>query len=79
MSGRFQACGLENNCQVWGVLYLTSGGDALPNKRIDWNIEKSHTNDAVCITDLQPDTCDIKRMGNKTYAQTKQKLKPTMF
>ena len=47
-----------------GVLYLTSGGDTA-NKRIDWNIEKSHTNDAVCITDLQPDTCDIKEWAIK--------------
>ena len=42
-----------------GVLYLTNGGDTA-NKRIDWNIEKSHSNDAICITDLKPDTCDIK-------------------
>lgn len=42
-----------------GVLHLTNGGDTA-NKRIDWNIEKSHSNDAICITDLKPDTCDIK-------------------
>ena len=42
-----------------GTLYLTTGGDTA-NKRIDWEIEKSHSNDAVCITDLQPNTCDIK-------------------
>lgn len=42
-----------------GVLYLTNGGDTA-NKRIDWNVEKSHANDAVCITDLQPDTYDMK-------------------
>ena len=42
-----------------GLLYLTNGGDTA-NKRIDWNIEKSHSNDAICITDLQPDTCDVK-------------------
>lgn len=42
-----------------GTLHLTTGGDTA-NKRIDWGIEKSHSNDAVCITDLQPDTCDIK-------------------
>ena len=47
-----------------GVLYLTSGGDTA-NKRIDWNIEKSHANDAVCITDLQPDTCDMKEWTMK--------------
>ena len=42
-----------------GILHLTNGGDTA-NKRIDWNIEKSHSNDAICITDLQPDTCNIK-------------------
>ena len=47
-----------------GGLYLTSGGDTA-NKRIDWNIEKSHANDAVCITDLQPDICDMKEWTMK--------------
>lgn len=42
-----------------GILHLTNGGDTA-NKRNDWNIEKSHSNDAICITNLQPDTCEIK-------------------
>lgn len=42
-----------------GVLHLTNGGDTA-NKRIDWDIEKSHSNDAICVTDLKPDTIDIK-------------------
>lgn len=42
-----------------GMLYLTNGGDTA-NKRIDWDITKSHSNDAICITDLRPDTCEIK-------------------
>ena len=42
-----------------GVLHLTNGGNTA-NKRIDWNIKKSHSNDAICITDLKPDTCYIK-------------------
>ena len=42
-----------------GILYLTTGGDTA-NKRIDWNIDKTHSNDAICITDLKPDTTDIK-------------------
>ena len=42
-----------------GMLYLTNGGDTA-NKRIDWDIAKSHSNDAICITDLRPDTCEIK-------------------
>lgn len=41
-----------------GNLYLTTGGDTA-NKRIDWNIEKSHSNDAICITDLKPASVDI--------------------
>ena len=42
-----------------GLLYITNGGDTA-NKRIDWNIAKSHSNDAICITDLKPETCEIK-------------------
>lgn len=42
-----------------GILHLTNGGNTA-NKRIDWNIEKTHSNDAICITDLQPDTCNVK-------------------
>lgn len=42
-----------------GMLHLTNGGDTA-NKRIDWDIEKSHSDDAICITDLKPDTCEIK-------------------
>ena len=42
-----------------GILHLTTGGDTA-NKRVDWNIVKSHSNDAICITNLQPDTCEIK-------------------
>lgn len=44
---------------MFGLLYLTSGGDTA-NKRIDWDVVKSHSNDAICITDLQPDSCDVK-------------------
>ena len=50
---------LRDQLSNLGTLHLTTGGDTA-NKRIDWGIEKSHSNDAVCITDLQPDTCDIK-------------------
>lgn len=41
------------------LLYITTGGDTA-NKRIDWNIDKSHSNDAICITDLQPNSCNVK-------------------
>ena len=50
---------LRKQLSMIGLLYLTSGGDTA-NKRIDWNIVKSHSNDAICITDLQPDSCDVK-------------------
>lgn len=41
-----------------GDLHLTTGGDTA-NKRIDWDIEKSHSNDAVCITELKPTSVDV--------------------
>lgn len=50
---------LRAQLSMLGLLYLTTGGDTA-NKRIDWNIEKTHSNDAICITDLQPDTCNVK-------------------
>lgn len=49
---------LRNNLQNFGVLNLTTGGDTA-NRRIDFGIEKSHSNDAICITDLKPDSVDI--------------------
>ena len=50
---------LRNELSGMCELNLTTGGDTA-NKRIDWDIEKSHSNDAVCITGLKPDTCYIK-------------------
>lgn len=50
---------LREQLSSLGILHLTNGGDTA-NKRIDWNIEKSHSNDAICITNLQPATCDVK-------------------
>lgn len=50
---------LREKLSELGTLHLTSGGDTA-NKRIDWGVEKSHSNDAICITDLKPDTTDIK-------------------
>ncbi len=50
---------LRKQLSELGTLYLTNGGDTA-NKRIDWDIDKSHSNDAVCITNLKPDTTDIK-------------------
>ncbi len=50
---------LRKRLSELGVLLLTNGGDTA-NKRIDWDINKSHANDAICITDLKPDTTDVK-------------------
>ena len=50
---------LRRKISELGPLYLTNGGETA-NKRINWNIEKSHSNDAICITDCVPDTCDVK-------------------
>lgn len=52
---------LRNELSKLGKLILTTGGDTA-NKRIDWNIEKSHSNDAICITDLEVNSneCNIK-------------------
>lgn len=50
---------LRTQLNLLAPLCLTTGGDTA-NKRIDWNIEKSHANDAICITDLRPDTYDLK-------------------
>ena len=59
-----------------GKLILTNGGETA-NKRIDWNIEKSHSNDAICITNLEinKELCDIKDwiikpMRSKSKAKT---------
>lgn len=45
-------------------VYLTTGGDTA-NSRLDWNIKKSHSNDAACITDVR---CLPENL--KTYVYT---------
>jgi hypothetical protein len=55
---------LRSEISKMGSLFLTTGGDTA-NKRLDWNIEKSHSNDAVCITDLYPDIIDVKEWSIK--------------
>lgn len=56
-------------------LELTTGGDTA-NKRIDWGIEKSHSNDAIIITGLKVDDVNVKewlirpmRRKSKTKAE----------
>ena len=41
-----------------GNLVLTTGCDTA-NKRNDWDIEKTHSNDAICITDLIPNSVEL--------------------
>lgn len=50
---------LREQLQSMAPLELTIGSDTA-NKRIDWNIDKSHSNDAIVITGLKPDTYSIK-------------------
>ena len=69
---------LRRKISELGPLYLTNGGETA-NKRISWNIEKSHSNDAICITDCVPDTCDVKEwiirpMRRKSKAKTNNVL-----
>ncbi|MFW6377462.1 MAG: RNA-guided endonuclease IscB [bacterium] len=44
---------LQRKLSEFSDLKLTSGGDTA-NKRIHYNIKKSHSNDAVCIANLLP-------------------------
>lgn len=65
---------LRKKISELGILHLTNGGETA-NKRIEWNIEKSHSNDAICIADGIPDTCDVKEwiikpMRRKSKAKT---------
>ena len=64
--------------QLWqrGPLFLTTGGDTA-NKREDWNITKTHANDAICIADLEPENIDveawiIKPMRRKSKARVNE-------
>ena len=52
---------LREQLQSIAQLELTIGSDTA-NKRIDWDIEKSHSNDAIVITGLKvnQDQCNIK-------------------
>lgn len=49
---------LRTELSKLGNLYLTTGGDTA-NRRIDWCVEKSHSNDAVCITGLTPNSMNV--------------------
>lgn len=66
---------LQDNLKDRGNLFLTTGGDT-DNKRYDWHIEKTHSNDAICITGLKPDNTNIKDWSIKPIRrQSKAKTK----
>ena len=50
---------LREKISELGILHVTTGGETA-NKRIDLGVEKSHSNDAICMTDCIPDTCEVK-------------------
>lgn len=69
---------LRNKISKLGLLHLTNGCETA-NKRIEWNIEKSHSNDAICIADGIPDTYNIKEwiikpMRRKSKSKTNNVL-----
>ncbi|AGB41805.1 restriction endonuclease [Halobacteroides halobius DSM 5150] len=57
-------------------LEITTGGDTA-NKRIDYDIKKSHSNDSICITNLLPvDNLDVKEYFIKPLRKkSKAKIK----
>ena len=75
MQGKYY---LREKISELGILHLTNGGETA-NKRIEWNILKSHCNDAICISDCVPDTCNVKEwtikpMRRKSKAKTNNVL-----
>lgn len=57
---------------------LTNGGDTA-NKRIDWNIEKSHSNDAICITGLFVNDINIKDWNIKPLRNKRKSIHTDVF
>ena len=45
-------------CKIVNLVTKTDGGTT-SNRRIDWNIPKSHSNDSIVITGLKPDTTNL--------------------
>lgn len=55
-------------------VFLTTGWDTA-NKRIDWNLEKSHEIDAVCITNLEPESVGVKSWNIKPLRHQRKTMK----
>ncbi len=64
---------LRKNLSVLGELSLTTGGDTA-NRRIDWNVKKTHANDAICITGLKPETCNVAHYVLKPMRRKRSRL-----
>ena len=69
---------LRSELSKLGKLILTTGGDTA-NKRIDWDVDKSHSNDAIVITDLMVHKKDynikdmvIKPMRSKSKSKVEE-------
>ena len=63
---------LHEQLRLRGTLALTTGADTA-NRREDWGIPKTHADDAICITNLEPELTDvpfwtIKPMRHKSKA-----------
>lgn len=69
---------LRDQLSNLGILHLTTGGDTA-NRRIDWNVDKSHSNDAVCITGLRPDTIGIKEWQIKPIRRQNKATTDNVF
>lgn len=68
---------LRNELSNYFDVAFTFGSDTA-NKRIDWGIEKTHSNDAICITDLEvtSEQCALKDWCIKTInRRCKSKIK----
>lgn len=52
MQGKSYLYGRFKDLVDSGCVYLCTGGDTA-NNRIDWDIDKTHTNDAACVTDVR--------------------------
>jgi hypothetical protein len=65
---------LQNELKKIAPLSLTSGGDTA-NKRIDWEIDKSHANDGIVICNLKvkPEQCELKNWTIKTMRKRSSK------
>lgn len=65
---------LQKSLQEVAPLTLTTGGDTA-NKRIDWNVEKTHPNDAIVISQLKvnPEQCEIENWAIKPMKKRSKK------